>query len=406
MASSPGIYLQTGFVDLRTSSSPLDEATPSPDGRASVPSDTGDRRPRTGIVLLNMGGPETLDDVGPFLSALFDDRELMELPMHRVLAPFLAKRRTPHVRELYREIGGGSPILRWTRLQGEEMCARLDRISPETAPHKAYVAFRYVHPTAEDALREMDRDGIERAIAFSQYPQWSCTTSGSSLNDLWRTMGRLGLARRFRWSLIDRWPTHPGFIEAMAARIREGLARFDESEREDVVLLFSAHSLPISVIAKGDTYPQEMGASVDRVMALLDIPNRYLLSYQSEVGPVTWLGPSTEKVITNFPKLGYRKMLVVPIAFTSDHIETLSEIDIEYRELAEKVGFERFERAEALNDHPRFLDGLAEMVAEHLASGEPCSTQYRFRCHGCTNPMCRTLPSAATIPSSVEGAQP
>lgn len=376
-------------------STPL--STPETDLPTPMPVDASSSGGPTGIVLLNLGGPETLDDVEPFLLSLFDDRELLRLPFQDFLGRFIAKRRTPKVRKLYDAIGGGSPILRWTRTQGEGLCERLDRLSPGTAPHRFYISFRYSPPSAEDALLAMKRDGVTRAIAFSQYPQWSCTTTGSSLNDLWRTASRLRLSQAFEWSLIDRWPTHPSFIEAMAETVEEGLDRFSEAERDEVVIVFSAHSLPISVIARGDSYPQEMGASVDRVMAHLGISNRHLLSYQSEVGPVEWLGPSTEKVIRNFPKLGYRKLLVVPIAFTSDHIETLSEIDLEYGELAHEVGIERFERAPALNDRPRFLDALAEIVHDHLRSGSLHSPQYRLRCQGCTNPMCRSLPSPAPL---------
>lgn len=345
--------------------------------------------------MLNMGGPETLDDVGPFLESLFDDRELLQLPLQDTLGRLIAKRRTPKVRGLYEAIGGGSPILRWTETQGEGMCAHLDRISPDTAPHRFYVAFRYTAPTAEDALRAMAADGVERAIAFSQYPQWSCTTSGSSLNDLWRSASRLKMSKSFEWSIIDRWPTHPAFIEAMAETVADGLEQFDPDIRDEVVLLFSAHSLPIKVIEKGDAYPQEMGASVDRVMERLGVKNRFLLAYQSEVGPVSWLGPSTEEVIRRFPKLGYDKVLVVPIAFTSDHIETLSEIDLEYGELAEEVGLHHFKRAPALNARPRFIEALAQIVRDHLESGEPHSPQYLLRCAGCENPMCRSLPSPA-----------
>lgn len=378
---------------------PTDVTTPSttstPDAGVPVESAATSSQGGTGIVMLNLGGPETLEDVGPFLLKLFDDRELLRLPFQALLGRFIAKQRTPKVRRLYEAIGGGSPILKWTRIQGEEMCRRLDRLSPGTAPHRYYVAFRYSPPSAEDALLAMKRDGITRAVAFSQYPQWSCTTTGSSLNDLWRAAARLQLGKAFRWSLIDRWPTHPAFIEAMARTVEEGLDRFREDERDEVVLVFSAHSLPISVIQRGDSYPQEMGASVDRVMQRLGVPNRYLLSYQSEVGPVSWLGPSTEKVLHNFPKLGYTKVLVVPIAFTSDHIETLSEIDLEYGELAREVGIERFERTPALNDRPDFLDALASIVRDHLESGELYTPQYRLRCQGCENPMCRSLPSPA-----------
>jgi protoporphyrin/coproporphyrin ferrochelatase len=345
----------------------------------------------TGIVLLNLGGPETTEDVGPFLTELFADREIIQLPAQRWLGPFIAKRRTRSVQELYEGIGGGSPILRWTREQGQGMVERLDRLSPETAPHRFYVAFRYIQPTSEDALRQMKADGIERAVAFTQYQQFSCATTGSSLNELWRASSRLGMARDFSWSVIDRWPTHPGFIRVMAKKIREGLEQFSEAERDDVLLLFSAHSLPLSIIERGDPYPQEVGASVHEVMKEGGFRNRFILCYQSEVGPVRWLGASTEQVIKDLGAKGQKNVLVVGIAFTSDHIETLSEIDIEYAHLASEVGIGRFERAPSFNDDPDFQDALADIVVEHLRSGEACSRQYGLRCPGCENPQCRNI---------------
>ncbi|HYW32685.1 MAG TPA: ferrochelatase, partial [Gemmatimonas sp.] len=190
----------------------------------------------TGIVMMNLGGPETLDDVEPFLLRLFADRELLKLPLQDTLGKFIAKRRTPKVRALYDNIGGGSPILRWTRAQGEGMCARLDELSPETAPHRFYVAFRYTKPFADDALLAMKADGIERAIAFTQYPQWSCTTTGSSLNDLWRALARTGLEKAFQWSIVDRWGDHGSFVTAMAQAVVEGLQQYPAEERDDVLV--------------------------------------------------------------------------------------------------------------------------------------------------------------------------
>src|SRR5215210_3148561 len=187
-------------------------------------------RPATGIVMLNLGGPATLDDVQPFLLELFADREIIQLPFQRWLGPFIARRRTPKVRGLYASIGGGSPILRYTEAQGRGMIARLDRLSPETAPHRFYVAFRYTHPSSDDALRAMHADGIRRAVAFTQYPQFSCSTTGSSLNELWRAAARTGLQDRFRWSIVDRWRVHPGFIEAMTETVRDGLSRFSPAD--------------------------------------------------------------------------------------------------------------------------------------------------------------------------------
>ncbi|WMT58079.1 ferrochelatase [Truepera radiovictrix] len=345
----------------------------------------------TGIVMMNLGGPKNLDEVQPFLLKLFEDREIIQLPAQNVLGPFIAKRRTKSVQDNYRDIGGGSPILKWTREQGEGMCRRLDAMSPETAPHKFYVAFRYIDPFTEDALRAMHEDGVTRAVAFTQYPQFSCATTGSSLNEVWRAARRLGLQSAFQWSVIDRWPTHPRFIEAMTETVKQGLEQFSERDRDDVVIVFSAHSLPLSVINRGDAYPAEVGATTHEVMKRLGYAYEYLISYQSEVGPVPWLGPSTETVIEELGHKKRRNVLVVGIAFTSDHIETLHELDIEYGELAHKVGITNYKRAPALNGLPLFQDALAEIVYEHLQSGEACSKMYGFRCPGCVNPQCRNI---------------
>lgn len=379
------------MTDVRTFSPPASPA--------------GTRMPRakTGIVMLNLGGPATLDDVRPFLIELFADREIIQLPFQRWLGPIIARRRTPKVKGLYASIGGGSPILRYTEAQGRGMVARLDRLSPQTAPHQFYVAFRYTGPSSADALRAMHADGVERAVAFTQYPQFSCSTTGSSLNELWRAAARTGLGAAFEWSLIDRWPVHQAFIEAMTETVRESLEQFEPAARARALILFSAHSLPLDVIDRGDSYPQEVGASVQRVVERLAVANPYILAYQSDVGPVRWLGPSTEQVLRRLGARGHKHVVVVPIAFTSDHIETLSELDREYAEVARHAGITHYERAPALNDRPRFLDALAEIVRDHLESGVPHSTQYPIRCAGCTNSQCRNIvnpvtPSSANAP--------
>ncbi len=368
----------------------------SPDRRATgrQPADTDDSTSGgTGIVLLNLGGPKTLDEVEPFLLRLFADREIIKLPVQDFLGPFIAKRRAPKVRKLYEAIGGGSPILHWTETQGRAMCARLDQLSPHTAPHRFYVAFRYTRPFSDDALQAMHRDGISRAVVFTQYPQWSCATTGSSLNELWRAAERTGLRDAFEWSLIDRWPVHDGFVAAMTETVRDALSRIPADVRHRAKILFSAHSLPLSVVDRGDAYPAEVAATVMAVMQRLEFSHSYMVTYQSEVGPVRWLGPSTETTIRQLGERGEKEVVVVPIAFTSDHIETLSELDLEYGHLAKEVGITHFVRAPALNDRETFLDAMADIVAEHLESGRPHSAQYRFTCPGCTNPACRQLPN-------------
>lgn len=345
----------------------------------------------TAIVLLNLGGPQTLEDVGPFLQRMFLDRELIPLPLQNRLGPFIASRRTPKVQAKYAQMGGGSPIYRWTQLQGAGMVALLDDLAPQTAPHKFYIAFRYADPMTESALLQMQTDGVTRAIAFTQYPQWSCSTTGASLNELWRELARLNLRDAFEWSLIDRWYAHTAFIAAMVKKVQAGLAQYAPQERDDVLLLFSAHSLPLSVIDRGDAYPQEVGATVHKVMAQLNFSHEYLLAYQSDIKPFKWLGPGTESVIRQMGAKKRKNILVIPIAFTSDHIETLHELDIEYGELAHEVGVIGYKRAPALNAEPLFIKALAHIVRDHLSNGELHSSQYKLRCAGCENPMCRTL---------------
>jgi protoporphyrin/coproporphyrin ferrochelatase len=351
--------------------------------------------PGLGIVMLNLGGPRTLDEVGPFLTELFDDREIIKLPAQSRLGPFIARRRTPKVQRLYEEIGGGSPLLDWTRRQGEMMVEGLDRQQPATAPHRFYVGFRYAQPNTEDALRRMRADGVRRAVAFTQYPQFSCATTGSSLNELWRAVERLGMTDDFTWSVVDDWYSHPAYLDALAGTVRDGLAMFDEQRRDQVHVLFSAHSLPTAVINRGDPYPQHVGATVQAVVERLDLPNPYVLTYQSKVGPVSWQGPSTVGTVQNLGRRGVQDVLVVGVTFTSDHIETLSEIDIELARDAYRAGVVRFHRAPALNDRPDFGAAMATVVADHLAAKRVSSPQYSHPCPGCTNGDCRRVVNPA-----------
>lgn len=346
-------------------------------------------RPTTGILLLNKGGPATLDAVEPFLHRIFVDRDIIRLPFQRWLGPWLARRRAPAVRARYASIGGGSPVLAWTEKQARATEARLDLLRPASAPHRAYVAFRYESPTADEALRTMARDGIEQVVALSLYPQWSCATAGSSFIDLGAALGRTGLGERFSWSFVDRWPSHPSFIAAVGERIREGLARYPVATRDNVLLLFSAHSVPRAVADRGDSYPHEVATTVALAMEHLKLPNQHELAWQSEVGPVSWVGPSTRESVRSLGAAGRKDVMVIPIAFTCDHLGTLSELDRDYANLAHSLGMTGYSRAPSLNDLPAFTNALATIVAEHLERGEPWSREYRRKCNGCTNSNCR-----------------
>ncbi|KAM5543167.1 hypothetical protein V8D89_003041 [Ganoderma adspersum] len=346
----------------------------------------------TAIVMLNMGGPSTVAETHDFLKNLFLDGDLIPLPFQSVLAPFIAKRRTPQIEKQYEDIGGGSPILKYTKIQGERMAAILDELHPVTAPHKAYVAFRYAQPLTDETARQMKADGVKRAVAFTQYPQYSCSTTGSSLNELYRK-GKAGeVGDGVEWSVIDRWGTHPGFIEAVAQNIERALAKFPAENRSDVVLLFSAHSLPMSVVNRGDPYILEVSASVNAVMDRLGHSNPFRLVWQSQVGPSAWMGMQTGEALKGLARLGRKQVTLVPIAFTSDHIETLYELDLEYAKEAREHGID-IHRAESLNESPVFIRALADLAATHLKdynSGKigPTTLQMGLRCPGCSNATC------------------
>ncbi|KAK9234796.1 hypothetical protein V1525DRAFT_411912 [Lipomyces kononenkoae] len=340
----------------------------------------------TGIVLLNMGGPSSIPEVRDFLYRLFADGDLIPLGRYQEqLARFIAWRRTPRIERHYEEIGGGSPIRKWSEYQAREMCKRLDSLSPETAPHKGYVAFRYAKPLTEETLKQMQQDGIKRAIAFTQYPQYSCSTTGSSLNELWKVTRKLDPDAEIKWSVIDRWSTHSGLVKTFAQLIKDKLKEYDASVRNKVILLFSAHSLPMSVVNRGDPYPAEVAATVYSVMSELKFNNQYRLVWQSQVGPSAWLGAQTSDTVKSLVKQGHTNIILVPIAFTSDHIETLHELDLEIIKEAKVDGVKR---AESLNGHPMFIDALADVVLHHLKEGAVASNQYALQCAMCTKEVC------------------
>ncbi|BDD58648.1 hypothetical protein MAP00_003910 [Monascus purpureus] len=276
------------------------------------------------------------------------------------------------------------------------MCEILDKLSPETAPHKPYVAFRYAAPLTEETYAKLLEDGFGngkggRAVAFTQYPQYSCSTTGSSLNELWKWRHRLegkrsaGNLDTIQWSVIDRWPTHPGLVEAFAKNIEDQLKTYPEEKRNSVVLLFSAHSLPMSVVNRGDPYPAEVAATVHAVMQRLNFSNPYRLCWQSQVGPSAWLGAQTSDTVNHYVQRGQTDLLLVPIAFTSDHIETLYELDQEVLREANHPGVKR---AESLNGSPIFIQALADIALDHLRKEEKCSLQMTLRCQGCKSERC------------------
>lgn len=348
--------------------------------------------PKTGILMLNMGGPSSLNEVQSFLERLFTDKDIIPLPFQTKLGPLIAKRRTPKIVERYRQIGGGSPIKTWTDKQGLLLTKYLDTISPATAPHKHYIGFRYANPLTEDTLDEIERYGPKRMIAFTQYPQYSCSTTGSSLNAMYRYYKNKNLATKIKWSFIDRWPTNSGLIEVFSHLICSEIEKLPKEAKDNIVLLFSAHSLPMKAVNKGDPYPVEVASTVLRVMECLDWKYPYRLVWQSKVGPIPWLGPQTDVAMKGFVNKGYKSFLVIPISFINEHIETLHELDIEYgQELAKEIGVKYFRRISTPNDHPIFIKAIGELVKNHLSCGEIYSPQLKLRCPMCTNAVCHDM---------------
>lgn len=346
--------------------------------------------PKTGIIMLNMGGPQTTDEVYNYLHQIMNDRDMIQFPfMQDRLGTWIAKRRTAEVQEKYKEIGGGSPIFKWTQKQGELLCKQLDKISPSTAPHKYYVSFRYCKPTTEEAFTELESDGIKRAVIFSQYPQYSCATSGSSFNAIYKFYKGREFPKDLKLSIIDRWATHPLLVKTFADLIRKEIEKLPINERQKAIILFSAHSLPLAAVNRGDSYPSEVGATVQLVMQELQNCNPYQLVWQSKVGPLPWLGPFTDEAMKGYAAQGKKTFLLVPIAFVNEHIETLHEMDIEYcKDLAKEINIEHIQRVPAPNDHPLFIDALASLVKSNLENNTHISQKFLNRCPHCSNINC------------------
>lgn len=328
-----------------------------------------------GLLALNLGGPRTLDDVRPFLQRLFADREIIRLPGgargQRWISALIVRARLPAVRRNYASIGGGSPIHRHTAAQVEGVARRLaDRLG---RPCQPYIAFRYAAPSSDDALRAMAADGVEDVVALTLYPHYSTATTGSSLRELARAVDRQGFAGRFRIRTVDRWYDDGGYLDVLARRVRLALGAWPRTRRRDMVLLFSAHSLPMSFVEDGDPYPMHVAATIQGVLRRLgdDAPPTCVLGYQSQTGPVRWLEPRTEHLLRRLGRDGVRDVLVVPISFVSDHIETLYEVDQLFAHAALAAGITTFRRMPSLNDDPEFLDALADMVQRAL--DEPAS---------------------------------
>jgi len=312
---------------------------------------------KIGVLLLNLGGPGRLEDVRPFLINLFSDRQIIRLGpafLQTTIARLIAHRRAPKSMASYAQIGGGSPI----REKTEEQARALEKLLANEGHFLVRPCMRYWHPLADEALREMAAAKVRKIIALPLYPHYSIATTGSSLSDLHRTQQRLQLNIPIRE--IHGWPIEAHYIACLAARVEEGMGRFDGAPVE---LVYSAHSLPVKFIEEGDPYVDDLKQTITAIERLTGVTGR--LCYQSRSGPVEWLEPSLPEVITALGAQGCQNMLVMPLSFVSDHVETLYEIDIQYRQMATNLGM-RFESTLGLNADPGFIEALANLVRNRL----------------------------------------
>jgi len=318
------------------------------------------------VILFNLGGPTSPETVRPFLFNLFNDKAIIGAPqpIRWLLAKLISGRRAPIAREIYAHMGGKSPIHEETQAQADALAAALKkRLGAEAAPD-VHIAMRYWGQRAETVAQTLAAQGISKTVLLPLYPQFSTTTSLSSVTE-WSGFAAstgLGPAR----GGICCYPALQGFVKAAAERIREALAGHEGPAPR---LLFSAHGLPEKVINGGDPYQWQVEQTASALATELgDIAADHVVCYQSRVGPLKWIGPSTDDEIKRAGAEG-KPVLVAPVAFVSEHSETLVELDIEYRELAEDAGVPAYLRARTVGTHPAFIEGLADLVEAALRDG-------------------------------------
>ena len=314
------------------------------------------------VILFNLGGPDKLDSVEPFLFNLFNDPAIISIPsfLRYPLAKFISKRRAPIAKNIYREIGNKSPILELTQDQAKS----LENNLLEKGDYKCFIVMRCWRPRASDVIKKVREYNPEEIILLPLYPQFSASTSGSSINE-WNKICKKE-NYKVKTKTICCYPTENNFIESHISLIKKTLRIL---ENNNFKLIFSAHGLPENKIKNGDPYQWQVEATVKAIMSKMKNENLdYTISYQSRVGPLKWIGPSTEEVIIKYSK-EKRGIVIVPIAFVSEHSETLVELDIEYKKLAKKNGCNFYKRVPALGIEENFIKGLTELVLQKQTKG-------------------------------------
>ncbi|HEY3251898.1 MAG TPA: ferrochelatase [Ignavibacteria bacterium] len=318
------------------------------------------------VVLLNLGGPDSLEAVEPFLYNLFSDPDIINFPLsflfRKRLAKFISSKRAPKIQEQYKRIGGKSPILDITKKQAEMLEKRLNK----SIDAKVFIAMRYWKPFTSDAIDLIEKENFDKIILLPLYPQYSIATTGSSVNE-WKRQIQLrnGIAK-IETQLVEKYYLDTLYTNSIVARINEALNKFPETKRKEVNILFSAHGTPVKLVKQGDPYSHHIRETVNAVIKAGNIKLPIHLCFQSKVGPQKWLTPSTPDTITRLANEGVKDILMVPVAFTSDHLETLFELNVEYRHLAKELGIENVEMTEGLNDSEIFISALEKLVLEKV----------------------------------------
>jgi ferrochelatase len=318
---------------------------------------------RVAVVLCNLGGPDSLESVRPFLFNLFSDPDIFRLPLsgltQRPFAWLVARRRAPEAAKGYAAIGGKSPILDFTSAQATALASALGE------GFAVHVCMRYWHPLTEEVVAVLKQKNYARVILLPLYPQYSITTTGSAYNEFRRQCEKQHY--RAAITLVRQWYDQPDYQGAIVEMVRAEARKFPDPDPRNIELLFSAHGLPRRVVDGGDPYERQVRATYEAVRAQLGWPHT-TLCYQSRVGPLEWLRPYTDEVIREKAAAGVKQMLVYPIAFVSDHVETLFELGITYADLARAQGIAHYRVVPALNSHPRFIEALKSLVL-NAASG-------------------------------------
>jgi len=312
------------------------------------------------VVLLNMGGPDSLESVRPFLNNLFSDPDIFKIPFgQKLFAKFISTLRAPKVIEQYKKIGGKSPQNKHTEEQRALLQTSLRSMNINA---DVLIAMRYWKPLTQDTIKKITANNYKKIILLPLYPHYSSVTTGSSINEWWRKYN----GEKDKIKVINDFHREDLYIKAISEKIDESLSLFPSAEEENVELLFSAHSVPQSLIENGDPYQNQILSTINLVMKFRNYSEKHHISYQSKVGPVKWLTPSTKEKIEELGISGVKNLLVIPISFVSDHIETIYELDIDYRKIANETGIKNYMVTKGLNNSPIFIEQLRDLVIREI----------------------------------------